>query len=278
MGKDALRLSTVLAATPQVVYRAWLDSGQHASFTGASAKIEPSTGGKFSLRDGTITGKNIVVEFGRRLLQSWRTADFPKGAPDARLEVLFESVGAGTRVTIMHSELPEGFGQKLRPFWAESYFAPMTDYFGKFATILANTPPSQPLVLLADDEGEEPEEPEEPEDDDEEDEAPAKKKLVRHRDVEPGQKPTLIPLLKIGTTEASEEGSAEPPPPGPSSPARSAPPSSRTTTKPAPARSEPTKKSTTRKPAPSKKKALKPAKVSKKAALKQKAAGKKKQR
>ena len=148
MGKEALRLSTVLAATPQVIYRAWFDSLQHAAFTNATAKIDGNIGSKFSLRDGQVTGRNMALEFGRRLLQSWRNADFPKAAPDSRLEVLFESVGAGTRMTVMHAELPEGMADPLRAFWTDAYFGPMTDYFGKFATILANTPPSQAVIAL----------------------------------------------------------------------------------------------------------------------------------
>ena len=132
MGKDALRLSTVLAATPQVIYRAWFDSTQHSAFTKTTAKMDGYIGGKFNLRDGKITGRNMALEFGRRLLQSWRSTEFPKGAPDSRLEVLFESVGAGTRMTVMHSDLPEGMGEPLRSFWTDEYFGPMTDYFGKF--------------------------------------------------------------------------------------------------------------------------------------------------
>ncbi len=151
MGKEALRLSTVLAASPQVVYRAWFEPSQHAAFTKHAAKLDDHIGGKFSLRDGKITGRNMALEFGRRLVQSWRSTEFPKVAPDSRLEVVFESVGAGTRMTVMHSDLPQGFAEPLRAFWLESYCAPMTDYFGKFATILANTPPSQ-AVLPADEE------------------------------------------------------------------------------------------------------------------------------
>ncbi|HQY62012.1 MAG: SRPBCC domain-containing protein [Myxococcales bacterium] len=150
MGKEALRVSTVLAASPQVVYRAWFDASQHAAFTKHSAKLDDFIGGKFTLRDGKITGRNMALEFGRRLVQSWRSADFPRNAPDSRLEVVFESVGAGTRMTVMHSDLPEGFGEPLRAFWGEAYGAPMTDYFGKFATLLANTPPSQAVLPLDD--------------------------------------------------------------------------------------------------------------------------------
>jgi uncharacterized protein YndB with AHSA1/START domain len=150
MGKEALRVSTVLAASPQVVYRAWFDASQHSAFTKHSAKLDDFIGGKFTLRDGKITGRNMALEFGRRLVQSWRSADFPRNATDSRLEIVFESVGAGTRMTVMHSELPEGFAEPLRAFWGEAYGAPMTDYFGKFATILANTPPSQAVLPLDD--------------------------------------------------------------------------------------------------------------------------------
>lgn len=143
MSNEALRVSTVIPASPQVIYFAWLDGAQHSAFTGGKATVDPSPGGKFTAWDGYIEGKNITLELGRRIVQSWRTTEFPKGAPDSRLEVHLEAVSGGTRVTLLHSEIPEGQGELYKSGWAEHYFNPMRTYFGKYAAA-ADARPSPP--------------------------------------------------------------------------------------------------------------------------------------
>ncbi len=133
MKKEALRASCVVPSTPHAVYSAWLDSAQHSGFTGGKAAINADVGANFTAWDGYITGKNIQLDLGRRIIQSWRTSEFPKGSPDSRLEIHFEPVFDGTRVTILHSDIPEGQGEKYRAGWNDKYFQPMRAYFGKMA-------------------------------------------------------------------------------------------------------------------------------------------------
>ena len=39
--KDSFSVSAHLDAAPDVLYRAWLDSEEHAKFTGSEANIDP---------------------------------------------------------------------------------------------------------------------------------------------------------------------------------------------------------------------------------------------
>jgi uncharacterized protein YndB with AHSA1/START domain len=133
MKKEALRVSCVVPTTPHAVWSAWLDSGQHTAFTGSKAVIDSAVGGKFTAWDGYISGKNVQLDLGRRIIQSWRTTEFPKGEGDSRLEIHFEPVFDGTRITILHSEIPEGQGEKYKSGWNDHYFQPMRAYFGKMA-------------------------------------------------------------------------------------------------------------------------------------------------
>ena len=162
MKKEALRVSCVVPCSPHVVYSAWLDSGQHGAMTGSKATVEPNVGGRMSAWDGYISGKLVQLDLGRRIIQSWRTTDFPKGAPDSRVEVHFEAVYDGTRVTILHSDIPEGQGEKYRQGWQEFYFQPMRAYFGKMAIVADRASAarmaalaSQPMIEQDDDEEEE---------------------------------------------------------------------------------------------------------------------------
>ncbi|HVJ92863.1 MAG TPA: SRPBCC domain-containing protein, partial [Labilithrix sp.] len=91
MKKEALRVSTTIPAAPTTLYLAWLNPEQHSAMTGGVAKIDPQVGGKFTAWNGYITGKLVTLDLGRRIVMSWRTADFPREASDARVELHFEA-------------------------------------------------------------------------------------------------------------------------------------------------------------------------------------------
>jgi len=130
---DAFRITSMVPGLPERVYAAWLDSGAHTAFTGKTAKIDPSIGGKFVALDGYIHGRTVDLLPGRRIVQTWRTKEFPHSAHDSRLEIQFESAEGATRVTILHSHLPEGQGERYKKAWTDRYFYPMRGYFGRLA-------------------------------------------------------------------------------------------------------------------------------------------------
>lgn len=126
---ESFEVSTVLPATAERIYEAWLSSNEHAAFIGSSAEIDAAVGGRFSMWDGYIEGVNEELEPNRRIVQSWRTTEFPPESPDSRLEIVLEAVEGGTRLTLSHTELPEGQGKQYRDGWQEHYFERMREYF-----------------------------------------------------------------------------------------------------------------------------------------------------
>jgi len=126
---EAIEVDDVLPAEPEEVYRAWLDSREHGAFSGGTASASNEIGGVFSAWDGYITGVNLELEPFRRIVQSWRTADFPDGSGDSRLEILLDSHDDGTHMTVIHSDIPDGQGDDYRQGWIDYYFEPMKEYF-----------------------------------------------------------------------------------------------------------------------------------------------------
>jgi activator of HSP90 ATPase len=127
---ESLHLSTVLPVSPQKLYEAWLDSDAHAAFTGGGpALINPRAGGDFTAWDGYISGRTLVLEPSSRILQTWRTTDFPPGAQDSLLEITIEPDGQGSKLTLIHTEIPDGQSEDYRQGWEEYYFGPMQEYF-----------------------------------------------------------------------------------------------------------------------------------------------------
>ena len=101
-------LTDVIPATPQQIYDAWLDSRGHTKMTGSAARAKPVEGATFSAWGGYIKGKNLNLEPARRIVQSWRTTKFAKQDRDSQIEVLLEPVPEGTRLTLHHTNVPDG--------------------------------------------------------------------------------------------------------------------------------------------------------------------------
>jgi uncharacterized protein YndB with AHSA1/START domain len=126
---ESFEISTILPTDPQRVYEAWLDGRKHGQFTGGAAEVDPRVGGRFTAWDGYIQGRTLELEPFRRIVQAWRSSEFPEGSADSRLEVMLEKARGGTRITIRHSAIPEGQGKEYEKGWKEHYFRPMKRYF-----------------------------------------------------------------------------------------------------------------------------------------------------
>jgi activator of HSP90 ATPase len=126
---EKLKLSVTLPVKPAKLFHAWLDSKSHGEFTGDAAKIDPVAGGEFTAWDGYIMGKTLELDPPRRIVQSWRTTEFPEGAPDSRLEVLIEPDGEGSKLTLVHTNIPAGQSEEYKQGWEDYYFAPMKVYY-----------------------------------------------------------------------------------------------------------------------------------------------------
>jgi uncharacterized protein YndB with AHSA1/START domain len=128
---ESLKVSTVLPASPLQVFTAWLDSALHARMTGSGAEIDPKVGGAFTTWDGYIEGKTLALDSPHRILQAWRTSEFPQGAPDSRLEILLTLVEEGTQLTLVHTLIPDGQAEMYRTGWLDYYFTPMQAFFSQ---------------------------------------------------------------------------------------------------------------------------------------------------
>ena len=129
--RETIRLSETFPVSAKILFDAWLSSDKHSSFTGGKAQILSRRGTRFTAWDGYIKGTNVIIQPYGRIVQKWRTTEFPPGAPDSNLEILFEKVDGGTKLTILHTNLPPGDGRKYEKGWQDYYFKPMKKYFKK---------------------------------------------------------------------------------------------------------------------------------------------------
>lgn len=130
MKPQTLRQVVTFAATPQRVYTALMDSKQHAAFTGAAAKISPKIGGKISAWDGYISGKNLELVENKKIVQAWRTEDWPAGVIST-VSFTLTKAGRGTKLTFVQTGLPENMFEDIKQGWIDYYWEPMKKHLEK---------------------------------------------------------------------------------------------------------------------------------------------------
>jgi len=123
-----IREQVVIAASPDLVYQALLDSTQFAAATHMPAAIDTSVGGTFHCFKGMIEGRNLELVPGRRIVNAWRVYDWPAGVYSiVRFNLAAE--GAGTRLVITHAGWEDGEPRAaLEKGWTEHYLAPFKQY------------------------------------------------------------------------------------------------------------------------------------------------------
>lgn len=122
------KVSEIITASPSEIYKTWLDSKGHSKMTGSKAKVSDKVGASFEAWDGYISGTNLELIPNKMIVQSWRTAEFDESEEDSHLEIILLAVKGGTKITLIHSNLP-AHGEQYRQGWVDSYFEPMKEYF-----------------------------------------------------------------------------------------------------------------------------------------------------
>jgi activator of HSP90 ATPase len=126
-----IRQKTLVPATPDEVYDAFMDAQKHSAFTGSRATSDPKVGGKFTAWDGYISGKNFELERGKKIVQEWSTTDWPDASPPSKLELTFKNTKGGTEISMIHSNVPPEQADDLAEGWVEFYWKPLEEYFTK---------------------------------------------------------------------------------------------------------------------------------------------------
>jgi activator of HSP90 ATPase len=122
-----LKQTVTIRAPPRDVYRAIVDPEEHEAFTGASAKMEPRPGGKFSHYDGSLAGFVVDLQPDARIVLAWRSGDWPEGAYSIA-QFLLKKVKGGTRLEFSQFGIPAGDFKDISSGWRTYYWEPLKQY------------------------------------------------------------------------------------------------------------------------------------------------------
>ena len=142
-------LTTTIPASPEEIYQAWLDSLAHSEMTGGAANMSEQIGAEVSAWDGYISGRNLELVPGERIVQSWRTSEFADEHGNSVITILLQEADEGTLLTLEHSNVPDEQRSYEESGWQENYFEPMVAYFTERKRAAAATSPAKAAAKTA---------------------------------------------------------------------------------------------------------------------------------
>jgi len=116
----------LLPATPGEIYMALTNPLTIELWTGEEAVMSTEPGSEFSMWDGSIVGKNLEFEEGKKIVQQW----YFDGQPEASIVTIkLHPDKKGTSVELRHTNIPDADYDSFTEGWNDSYFGPLADFF-----------------------------------------------------------------------------------------------------------------------------------------------------
>jgi len=118
-------------ADPEKVYDALLDPKKHTEFTGSPATTSAKKGATFTAWEGYISGKNLELVKDKKIVQAWKTTEWPDGYPVSRLEFTLNAKKGGTELKMVHSNVPAEQVASYTSGWKSAYWDPLREYLAE---------------------------------------------------------------------------------------------------------------------------------------------------
>jgi len=116
----------IVPASPEEVYLALTTETAIQLWTGEKAEMKAEPGTEFSLWDGSISGRNLEFEEGRKIVQQWYFGD-QEG--DSIVTIKLHPHKEGTSAELRHSNIPDEDFEDITDGWNNTYFASLIDFF-----------------------------------------------------------------------------------------------------------------------------------------------------
>ena len=112
-------------ATAKELFEIFVNPQKHSAIHGgARTKISSKEGDRFSLLNGNLNGKNLLIVPDRMIVQAWRGNVWEKDDLDSILVLVFSDTGNGAKIEMVHAFTPNQF----RELWHEIYWQPIKEF------------------------------------------------------------------------------------------------------------------------------------------------------
>jgi uncharacterized protein YndB with AHSA1/START domain len=117
-----------LPASPEEVYLALTNPNTINLWTGEEAEMSTEPGSEFSLWEGSISGKNLEFEEGRKIVQEWYFGD---QAESSIVTIKLHPHKDGTSVELRHTNIPDSDFEDIVEGWDDAYFGSLSDFYSE---------------------------------------------------------------------------------------------------------------------------------------------------
>ncbi len=109
----------IIPAPPEEVYLALTLPATIQLWTGEEAEMSTDPGSEFSLWEGSIVGKNIAFEEGKKIVQQWY---FGEQEDDSIVTIKLHIHKQGTSAELTHTNIPDEAYEEMVEGWNDNYF------------------------------------------------------------------------------------------------------------------------------------------------------------
>ncbi|HXH98870.1 MAG TPA: SRPBCC domain-containing protein [Sphingobacteriaceae bacterium] len=123
--KDFKKYFFIPASTADV-YLALTTEATIQLWTGEETEMSAVPGTEFSLWDGSITGKNLEFEEGKKIVQEWYFGDQEE---KSIVTIKLHPDKNGASVELRHTNIPDDEYDDIMEGWNETYFGSLIDFY-----------------------------------------------------------------------------------------------------------------------------------------------------
>ncbi|HMG10226.1 MAG TPA: SRPBCC domain-containing protein [Mucilaginibacter sp.] len=115
-----------IPATPDEIYMALTNPITMELWTGEVAEMSTEPGSEFSMWEGSIAGKNLEFDPGKKIVQQWY---FDGQSDNSIVTIKLHADKNGTSAELRHTNIPDADFDDMVDGWNTSYFGALIEFF-----------------------------------------------------------------------------------------------------------------------------------------------------
>lgn len=116
----------IIPAEPEEVYLALTIPATIQLWTGEKAEMSTEPNAEFSLWEGSIVGKNVSFEEGKKIVQQWY---FDGETENSIVTIKLHPHKKGTSLELFHTNIPDAEYDAIVEGWNETYMASLLEFY-----------------------------------------------------------------------------------------------------------------------------------------------------
>lgn len=116
----------IIGAAPEEVYIALTNPATIQLWSGEPAIMSTEPGTEFSLWEGSITGRNLAFEPGKKITQEWY---FGEQEPPSVVTLILHPHKQGTSAELRHTNIPDEDFDDIVAGWNDVYFNSLINFY-----------------------------------------------------------------------------------------------------------------------------------------------------